>query len=373
MAIKINEDDALKMLEKLVNMDSGSYYKQGVDSVGNYLQSLYEALGFEAEVIINEEQGNNIFLKHKNAETPEIIAIAHMDTVFPEGTAEERPFRIKDNRAYGPGVIDMKASHVMLYHAVKALVENDDEAYKNIEVLLTSDEEIGSVSSRKVIEARSKDKKYALVMEPARADGSIVSSRRGAGSYELNITGKAAHSGIEPDNGRSAIKELAHKIFEIEELSRPDEDLHVNVVQVDGGKAANMIAPNARAVVDVRISKISQGEWVDEQIRKIVEEVHADGTKVEISGDVNRPPMEYTEGTEKMVQIVMDEGKKLGLDIKHTNTGGGSDASFPAALGIDTLDGLGPVGGKQHSSDEYLEVDTLVERTELFINFLKQL
>ena len=373
MTVQINQDEALKMLEELVNIDSGSYVKEGVDRVGSYLRGLYEALGFEAEELVNTEHGNNISLKHKDAKDPEIIAIAHMDTVFPEGTAAERPFSIQGDRAYGPGVIDMKASHVMLYHAVKALSEAGDESYKNIEILLTSDEEIGSVSSRSVIEAHSKAKKYALVLEPARADGSIVSARRGAGSYELEITGKAAHSGIEPDNGRSAIRELAHKVFEIEALSRPEEGLHVNVVQAGGGKAANMIAPNAHAVVDVRISKMSQGEWVDAQIRKIAEVVQTDGTKVELSGGVNRPPMEYTEGTKKMVDLITEEGSKLGLEIKHTHTGGGSDASFPAALGVDTLDGLGPVGGKQHSAEEYLETGSLVARTELFINFLKRL
>src|SRR5699024_966415 len=148
--------------------------------------------------------------------SPKILILAHMDTVFPEGTATERPFTIKDGRAYGPGVIDMKASHVMLYFAMKHLAETKSSIIKNVEIILNSDEEIGTISSRALIEERARDKRCVFVLEPARKDGSIVSSRRGVGEYKLQVTGKAAHSGIEPEKGRSAIEELAHKILELQ-------------------------------------------------------------------------------------------------------------------------------------------------------------
>lgn len=366
-------DNMISMLEEIVNMDSGSYDKKGVDSVGKYLQHLYSEIGFQTEKVINNDTGNHLIITHKEADNPEIIILAHMDTVFTEGTAKERPFTVKEDRAYGPGVIDMKASHVMLYYTLKHLIEIGNDTYKNVVLVFNSDEEIGSKTSKDLIIEKSHGKKYALVLEPARIDGSIVSSRRGSSNYQLNITGVAAHSGIEPDNGRSAIKELAHKIFKIEALSRPEEGLHVNVVQMSGGKASNIIAPNAKASVDVRISTQAQGEWVDAEIKKIVQQADVEGTTIELAGGLNRPPMEFTKGTESLVHLIQKEGRKLGIEVQHTATGGGSDASFPAAIGIDTIDGLGPVGGAQHSDHEYLEINTLPERTALFTEVLKSI
>lgn len=373
MNLKNTQSEMLKILENVVNIDSGSYDKKGVDSFGSYLQTLYSTIGFQTKIISNENLGNNLILKHQDAEGPEILVLAHMDTVFKKGTAKERPFTVKGGYAFGPGVIDMKASHVMLYSALKALVEEDNDTYKNVVLLFNSDEEIGSKSSKNLIKEMSEDKKYALVLEPARADGSIVSSRRGSSHYHLKISGVAAHSGIEPDKGCSAIKEMAHKIFKIEALSKPEEGLHVSVVEISGGKASNIISPNAEATVDVRISTQEQGEWVDTQINKIVKDADIDGTTIELSGGLNRPPMEYTSGTEKLVRLIQEEAEKLGLEVDHTATGGGSDGSFPSSMGVDTVDGLGPVGGGQHSDDEYLEIQTLPERAELFIEVLKNI
>jgi glutamate carboxypeptidase len=373
LAYNTNLEEMLQVLEDIVNIDSGSYDKEGVDTFGNYLQNLYSQIGFQTEVVKNESLGNNLILQHKDAEHPEIIMLAHMDTVFKKGTAKERPFSVKDDCAFGPGVIDMKASHVMLYYALKNLVESDDDTYKNVMLLFNSDEEIGSKSSHALIKKMSQDKKYALVLEPARVDGSIVSSRRGSSHYHLDVAGIAAHSGIEPEKGRSAIKELAHKIFKIEDLSRPEEGLHVSVVQMTGGEASNIISPNAEATVDVRISTQEQGTWIDEQMKKIVQDADVEGTTITLSGGLNRPPMEYTPGTEALVQLIENEADKLGIEVGHTATGGGSDASFPASIGVDTIDGLGPVGGGQHSDEEYLEIHTLPERTQLFIEILKNI
>lgn len=373
MENSLEMEDMLNMLERIVNIDSGSTDKAGVDEFGSYLKEIYSNIGFEIEEVTNSEVGNNLILKHREAMDPEILVLAHMDTVFAKGTADERPFSIKGDRAYGPGVIDMKASHVMLYHSLKHLIEGGSEVHKNIVVLFNSDEEMGSIHSRDLIETVAKDMKYALVMEPARTDGSIVSARRGGGRYQLNIAGKAAHSGIEPEKGRSAIKELAHKIFQIEDLSAPDENLHVNVVEVSGGQAPNVISPNAEATVDVRISTQEQGERIDGKIREITAETNIDGTHIELEGGINRPPMEYTEGTGHLVSLIQQEAESMGISVSHTATGGGSDASYPAALGIAAVDGLGPVGGKQHSSEEYLELDSLIERTRLFIGLLQQL
>ena len=207
--INSQQDQMIDLLKELVNIDSGSYDKAGVDQVADVLIQRYKALGFTVEVFPNETLGNNYRLVHQEATNPQVFIAAHLDTVFPKGTVAERPFSIEGDRAYGPGVIDMKASHVLTYYAIKALYEAGNDAYKNVEILLNCDEEIGSHSSRGLIEQFAKGKSYALVMEPARANGSIVSARRGVGTYELIIEGKASHSGIAPKDGISAIQELS--------------------------------------------------------------------------------------------------------------------------------------------------------------------
>ncbi|MBY7144929.1 M20 family metallopeptidase [Virgibacillus sp. NKC19-3] len=366
-------NEMLEMLEKLVNTDSGSTDKAGVDRVGEILCQNYEQIGFVPKVHKSEQYGNSITLRHQDATNPDILIVAHMDTVFPAGTASERPFTIRDGKAYGPGVIDMQASQVMVFYTMKALVEQQISAYKHVEIVLNSDEELGTISSRSLIEEKAKGKKAALVVEPAREDGSVVSSRRGSGVYELHIKGRAAHSGMNPENGINAIEELAHKILAFQSLSDPDNGLHVNVGLIEGGTSVNTIAPSAKASVDVRISTASQGKTIDEQIQAIGQQNVLDGIELTLTGGINRPPMELTDGVQKLVDIVQTKAQALGLNVGHTATGGGSDASFTAAMNVPTIDGLGPVGGKQHSSEEYLIVDSLQERMMLFCNVLQQL
>lgn len=364
----------LKMLEDIVNIDSGSHDKHGVDQFGEYLKTRYETLGFKTTTHKQTSIGNHITITHPESTSPKILILAHLDTVFKSGTAKNRPFKIIGDRAYGPGVIDMKASHVMLFTALSELIEqNETNILKDIVIFFNSDEEIGSTRSRNFIEHLSADKKYALVLEPARKDGSIVSSRRGTGKFELNVTGKAAHSGMNPEKGVNANIELAHKIIEIEELSNPGEDLHVSVVQIEGGEASNIISPSASATIDVRISKIEQAEEIETQLLEIASQPTLEGTEVTIEGLITRPPMTYTAEIAATIDMIKSEAQKLDIELTDTFAGGASDASFPASHGVTTIDGLGPIGGDQHSDDEYLEIESLFERTQLFIETLKQL
>jgi glutamate carboxypeptidase len=369
----ITTENMLQMLEDLVNIDSGSYDKEGVDQVGAYLRERYEAIGFKVTVHQNKERGDNLVLSHQESDRPNILVLAHMDTVFPKGTAANRPFTVKGDYAYGPGVIDMKASHVMLYFAICELIRTENDSYKNIEIVLNSDEEIGTGSSRAIIEQQAKDKDCVLVLEPARADGSIVSARRGTGTYELEVHGKAAHSGIEPEKGRSAIEALAYKIPELHALSDPEKNLNVNVGMIEGGSSVNTVASLAKAYIDVRISTFEQGDWIDKKTKEICSTTKIEGTELSLSGGINRAPMIFTDDIKTLVHLIQDEAGKLGIDVNHVATGGGSDASFTAAMNIPTVDGLGPVGGKQHSTDEYLEVKSLTERTWLFVKVLSRL
>ncbi|MFE8701406.1 M20 family metallopeptidase [Cytobacillus sp. FJAT-54145] len=367
------EHEMLKLVEKLVNIDSGSYFKEGVDKVGKILTEEYRKLGFEVEVVEQEELGNHLVIQHRDAVNPEIIILAHMDTVFPEGTAAERPFTIEGDRAYGPGVIDMKASQVSLLYAVKALIHKDENCFKNIKIVLNSDEEIGSTTSRAIIEREAKGKKYALVMEPARKDGSIVSARRGKGNYTLIVEGKAAHSGIEPEKGRSAIEELAYKIIQLHELSDHEKGISVNVGLIEGGSSANTVSDHAEAQIDVRIAEVEQVELIEEKLEEICSSTDVAGTKVVLEGEMNRPPMEKNKKTRALLRIIQDVGNEIGVEIEDTATGGGSDASFTSALGVATIDGLGPVGGNAHSDKEYLKVPTLVERSLLLATIIQRL
>lgn len=367
------QPEMLALLEQLVNIDSGSYDKEGVDAVASVLIDIYQPLGFTVEVFPNEKLGNNYRLIHKNASNPQVFIVAHLDTVFPKGTVAERPFTIEGDRAYGPGVIDMKASHVLTYFAIKALITQGSDAYKNVEILLNCDEEIGSPTSRPLIEKFAEGKSYALVMEPARANGAIVSARRGIGTYDLFIEGKASHSGIAPKAGISAIQELSFKIQELHALSRHDEGISVNVGLISGGTSVNTIAPMAKAEIDLRISTDQQGEDLNKIILDICQKNTVEGIKLKVTGGINRPPMMKTEESTKLVDLIKSEAEKIGLSIEDVFTGGGSDASFTAGIGIPTVDGLGPVGGHQHSDKEYLEINTLPERTLLFANVIQKL
>jgi glutamate carboxypeptidase len=368
-----HQEEMLHYIEQLVNIDSGSYDKQGVDKIGHLLTESYKELGFNIFVEEQGVYGNHLIIEHKDAIDPNIIILAHMDTVFPRGTAAERPFRIEGNRAYGPGVIDMKASQVLVLYAIKALVNDGFEGYKRIRIVLNSDEEIGSPSSRKIIEREAKGKKYALVMEPARKDGSLVSSRRGKGNYTLIVEGKAAHSGIEPEKGRSAIEELAHKIIQLHELSDHENGISVNVGLIEGGSSANTVSDHAEAQIDVRIKEMGQVELLEERLDEICSSSDVVGTKISLEGEMNRPPMEKNKKTRALLRIIQDVGDEIGVEIEDTSTGGGSDASFTSSLGVATIDGLGPIGGNAHSDQEYLVIPSLVERTLLLATIIERL
>lgn len=368
-----NQQEMLQFIEKLVSIDSGTYYKHGVDKIGILLEKSYKELGFNVIVVEQEEYGNHLIIEHKDALDPNIIILAHMDTVFPEGTAAERPFHIDGNRAYGPGVIDMKASQVSVLYAVKALLNEGFDGYKNIRIVLNSDEEVGSPSSRQMIEREATGMKYALVMEPARKDGSLVSARRGKGNYTLIVEGKAAHSGIEPEKGRSAIEELAHKIIQLHELSDHEKGISVNVGMIEGGSSVNTVSDHAEAQIDVRIKEMDQVELLEECLEKICASSDVAGTKISLEGEMNRPPMEKNKKTRALLRIIQDVGDEIGVEIEDTATGGGSDASFTSSLGIATIDGLGPVGGNAHSDKEYLEIPSLVERTLLLATIIERL
>lgn len=371
--LKLQLPEMLDKLAELVNIDSGSRYKAGVDEVGKWLAKEYEALDFEVHVHENKEFGNNLVLRHPKAKEPKVLLIAHMDTVFPEGTAKQRPFHIKGGHAYGPGVADMKGSLITMLYAMKYLRDLDPDVLHNVVIILNADEEIGSRTSRKLIETWAEVVDYALVMEPARKDGSIVSSRRGGGRYIFRVKGKSAHSGVAPKEGISAIEELAHKITRLHKLSDHDKGISVSVGRVEGGRSTNVIPDSATGYVDVRVRSKQQGLDVTKEIERIAAEPDVEGTSIDLEGGINRPPMELNKRNKDLLEIIQTVGKKYGIKVTDTHTGGGSDASFPSYLGVATIDGMGPIGDKMHNEGENILIESIPKRTLLLAETIREL
>ncbi|SDJ78281.1 M20 family metallopeptidase [Sediminibacillus albus] len=362
------------MLEQLVNTDSNTYDKKGVDSIGNLLKDKFEELGMYVHIHREKEHGNNLEVKADRGSDPKILIVAHMDTVFPAGTAQERPFEIIDDKAYGPGVSDEKASHVSVLYALKALKESGSHAYKNVHVIFNSDEEIGSPTSKPLIKKAANNKHFSLVVESGRPGDAVVSQRKGVGRFDLEVEGKGAHAGVEPELGRSAINELSHKVIKLQDLNNYEEGLSVNVGLFNGGTSSNTVPPDADAKVDVRVKDKQQAKEVTKEISDIADQDIVEGTSTKIEGGMAQPPMEKTEETEKLLEVIRAAGKELGMSVKDESTGGASDAAYTADEGVPTVDGMGPLGEFSHSlTEEYVDLKTFPKRTALLARSIELL
>lgn len=364
--------DILTLLKKIVNQDSGSFNKDGCDAVGNILIEEYKQLGFNIEILQEIQNGNHLYITHQQAIDPDILIIAHMDTVFPDGTAAARPFTITDDQiAKGPGVFDMKASQVQALYTLKSLIQENHPVYKKVAILLNSDEEIGSITSRHYIEKYAAKAKAVLIIEPARGK-QLTTSRKGGGKYYLSIKGKSSHAGAAPEKGISAIGELGHKIIKLHELNHHD-GVNVNVGVISGGTSPNTIAPNAECKIDIRFETQAQGEWLDHSVREILSYSDIEGTQIKLTGGITRPAWKADTASMKLFDLIRKEGTKLNLELEPIYSGGGSDGNFTGNLGIPTIDGLGPIGGNAHQDTEFLLLESLETKGMLLINTLKAL
>ncbi|MFW6026218.1 MAG: M20 family metallopeptidase [Candidatus Woesearchaeota archaeon] len=375
MSLKnFNLDNYLKELEYIVNIDSGSYYLKGIEEIVKYFKQKYKDVGlFIDELNFNEEVGPCLEVKNKKNEDYDILLLGHMDTVFPKGTVKKRPFKIEGEYAYGPGVSDMKSGILSAYYVIDLLKKENKLKDISICIALNSHEEISSIYSRKWIEKLSKKSSYVFTLESARPNGALVLERKGLGKYNVDFMGKAAHSGVEPQKGISAIQELAQWIIELHDLTDFKTGTTVNVGKVVGGTAANVVAEQAEAKIDFRFKDINEAEKVINKVNNLKSNPFLSGIKVDLDGGVKRPPMNSNEKTEYLCNIIEKVGKKLNIDIKWAYTGGGSDANFSAALGIPTIDGMGPVGGGFHSSKEFLDLKTIEPRIELLKRVIEKI
>lgn len=361
-------------LEEMVNMDTNTYDKEDVDKLGKIIKEKFEEIGMEVKVHREKKFGNHLEVTPGKDADPEILIIAHLDTVYKKGAAEERPFEVIGEKGYGPGVSDEKSSHVAVLYALKALQEAGSDAYKNVHIIFNSDEEIGSPTSKPIIEEAAKNKQFSLVVESGRPDDTVVSERKGVGDFELEVEGVSGEAGTQQEKGKSAIEELSQKIVRLQELNDLEKGLSVNIGIVGGGVAGGIIAPEAEGKIDVRVADEQQEKEVIDEITEIAEENHITGTNTKLEGGMSRPPMVKTEETEKLLDIIRQAGEELGMSIKDESTGGGSDASFTASEGIPTIDGMGPLGEYSHNlTEEYVDLKTFPKRTALLARTIERL
>ncbi len=362
----------LERLATLVEHESPSRDKAALDALAQTVAARFEAMGGSVTVLPNSSGGDHVRASFGpgNGETAGLV-LGHFDTVWPIGTLQKQPFHIDANRAFGPGTYDMKASLVLIEWALKAIEQAGVSLPRKIEVLFTSDEEIGSPTSRSIIESLAATCAYALVLEAPLADGSLKTSRKGVGGFTVEVEGKSAHAGVEPEKGISAITELAHQILQINNLAKPALGTTINVGLVQGGTTPNVVPAHALARVDVRVASAEEARRVDESMRSL--RPVAPGAALVIAGGMNRPPMERTPAIAALFARAREIGRNLGLEITEGGTGGGSDGNFTAAMGIPTLDGLGARGAGAHAEHEHVLIDSLAERAALLACLLLKL
>jgi glutamate carboxypeptidase len=293
-----------------------------------------------------------------------------MDTVYPNGVAKARPARFDGDSLIGPGTADMKAGLLAGIYAVEALEAVHIRPYGEIVLLFTADEEIGSIESRDLIEETARVCDVALVLEAARASGAIVAARKGVLDYDLEIHGRSAHAGVEPEKGRNAILELAHQVIALQALNGTIPGVTVNVGVVRGGTATNVVPDAASIQVEARAIDAEGLRQVDNRIRDIAARPVVPDTTIALSVRKGFPPMARTTVTDDLVHIAQDVARELGFEVEAVSTGGASDASLVAGVGTPVLDGLGPIGGDDHSPREWVAVSSIVPRVAMLAGLI---
>ncbi len=365
--------DALFMpdlLKRLVETESPSNDKAAVDRVGAIVAEECRNLGAAVEVMPNETTGNHIVARWGSGQAKSLLILCHMDTVFPLGTLPRMPYYEKDGKIFGPGTLDMKGGIAITLGAIAAMRQADQMPDRPIVAAFTSDEEIGSGTSRGLIETLARQAEMVFVLESGLLDGSLKTWRKGVGDFLVKVRGRAAHSGGDHEKGRNAIEEMAHQVLAIQKMTDYERGTTLNVGMIRGGFAANVVPDECEIDVDMRVLQPGEAERVRAAMQSL--QPVLDGTSIEVNGALNRPPLPYNEvnraAFEKAFQIAE---AALGLELRASGAGGASDANFVAPLGVPVLDGLGAVGEGFHSEREYIFKGSLVERARLMTALLQ--
>ena len=361
----------LAELRHLVSIDSGSSDRDGVAEVANCLRETYEKLGLHTEITEFEEAGCCLKASNSTDGKADLLMVGHMDTVFRKGTAAERPFAMDAEKAYGPGVADMKAGNLMIGRIAQFLLEEMPEV--RFTIAHNGDEETGSLYSKQWLQNIAKDCDCCMVFEPGRPGGIFVKKRKGSAEYKITFHGRAVHAGIEPEKGASAVVEMARWILELNSLNRYDIGTSVNVGVVSGGTASNVIAGEACCVVDLRYESLDELNRIRDAIRALSETVSVPGVQVEAVENFYCAPMVADEQSERMAQTLQEVAEAYQLPIGFVATGGSSDANNISEMGVPVLDGCGPCGGNLHSDAEFLLLDSIPQRYTLITETIRKI
>ena len=354
----------LGLIETLVNTDSGSLDKAGVDAAGAHVRTFLQQRGIASDLVPNPRYGDGIRATVDGGGTGNgtILLMGHRDTVYTSGEAARRPFRVADGRGSGPGCCDMKAGL-----AINALVLSAFAKFGapgTLVGLFTADEEIGSPSSQALIEDEARRARAVFNAEPGRPNGGIVTGRKGGVFMRLDVTGKAAHAGNDRADGISAIEEIARKIVDLHALTDPERGISCNVGTLAGGEVVNMVAPSASAGLDFRYIHPADRETGMAEIERIVAHSHLAGASAKLEITAEFKPLVASEESKKLYALYAGCARDLGQAVREEFAGGCADSGFAASVGAPTICGVGPIGGRAHSPDEYLEIETIVPRAQ---------
>lgn len=357
------QDEMVTDLTTLVEMESPSDHKRSLDRLGDLLADRLRLLGAQVEKLAQSEAGDHVFA-HWGEDAGGALMLCHMDTVWDLGTVTDRPVRVEAGKLYGPGAFDMKGGIVNVLWALQALQELDLPLTRPVTLLITSDEETGSTTSRPIIEAQALKHDVVFVLEPAEPPlGSLKTWRKGVGGFRVSVSGRPAHAGADHAKGINAIEELAHQILTIQGFTDYETGTTLSVGVAGGGTRSNVVPAEAWAEVDVRVMNTTEATRIEAMMHSL--KPHLAGARLEVSGSVGRPPMVRTPQIAALFARAEALAAQMGLQITEAGTGGGSDGNFTAALGVPTLDGMGVVGEGGHALHEHVIVSSMPERAWL--------
>jgi glutamate carboxypeptidase len=372
--VEARRKEAVEFLRHIVNLDSPSHRKDLTDVMGKTVAERARAIGMRVELDRQADFGDNVVARLSDAgparRRPHVLMVGHMDTVYEAGTAAERPFRVEDGRAYGPGVHDMKGGLVIGLYALQAALEVTSEWGLTVTFVMNSDEEPGSPRSREVILREAARHDLALILEPGRPGPALTVARKGVGIFHLTVHGREAHAGAEPEKGVNAILDAALRVPEIAGLADPSVGTTATVGVIEGGTAPYVVPGRCRVGVDARVRTVAEQERVEAGLQLVAQGSRVEGTSADLTGSFHRPPMEPTEATYRYVERIQEAAAALGYPLGAESSGGASDGNLTAAAGVPTIDGLGTHGGRPHSPDEWIELDSVAHKTQVLAAFL---
>lgn len=358
-------------LGEFVTQESGTYDREDVEALGRLLRARLERLEFDVEAKVQQEFGSHLVARRPSRNGKHMLLVGHFDTVWPHGTIKARPFRVDGGRAHGPGSYDMKAGIVIMFAALDALRSARSPAFTDtgLTIVLNSDEEVFSPTSGPLIRAEAARADTACILEPSGPNHGYIFVRKAGGRYFMRIRGRASHAGRHPERGIDANQELAHKILRLSQLTDLPSGVTVNVGFVRGGERANVISPEAYAEIDVRAFSKADIERIEAAMRGIAAEAVVTGTATQFSGDLLFQPVPRRPMNERLFGLVQEQAKLVGFEACEFVSGGGSDASNTSAF-TPTMDGMGATGDGAHMDIEYVDVDSLVQRAQVFALFM---